>query len=32
LFRGVSGGTTGGNQVDITGGAHDEFAIDRFGK
>jgi len=32
LFRGVSGGTTGGNTVDATGGAHDDFAIDRFSK
>jgi twitching motility protein PilT len=32
LFRGVQGGTTGGNTVDVTGGAHEEFSIDRFGK
>jgi len=33
LFRGVSGGGTGGNTVDTPeGSAHEEFAIDRFGK
>jgi twitching motility protein PilT len=32
LFRGVQGGTTGGNTVDVSGGAHEEFSIDRFGK